>query len=284
MKSMKMKIRDGDYYFHTLENHLEEAIGLDWKNSRRWFFIAPVGSMNYHLDTEESDVDSKLILVPTLDMILHKERASSMKRDINRPFLNGICSMYDMREYFDYLFKMNPNFVETLFADVTIVNRNYIKQFQALKEIAEDIAYCAPLDAIRAMYNMIGQEHKKVVESKGRDRKAAYHCVRLSVMISCYFRGYDYKRCLCEASDAFGDFICDIRYGRDKTDEKVLDVCEKFYKSVQVEHNFFVSGDGPKEYRKGLYVSDVMEKTDRLQKSIIASNMIDEYKIVLNED
>lgn len=281
---MKTKIRDGSYYLHTLERHLEETIGLDWRNSKRWFFIAPVGSMNYHLDTEESDVDSKLVLVPTLDIILHKEKAGSIKKDISRPFLNGICSIYDMREYFDYLFKMNPNFVETLFADVAIVNRNYVKQFDALKKMAEDIAYCAPLNAIRAMYNMIGQEYSRVADSKGRDRKAAYHHLRLSIMLSCYFRGYSYKRCLCEASEALGDFINDIRYGHGKPDEKVLEVCEKFYKSVQSEYDFFVLGSGPKEYSKGLYVSDVMAKTDKIQKNIIASNMINEYKIVLDEE
>lgn len=49
---------------NILRGHADSA------NRDNRFFIALYGSQNYQLDTENSDVDSKMLVIPTLDDLI----------------------------------------------------------------------------------------------------------------------------------------------------------------------------------------------------------------------
>ena len=50
-----------------LKEHLDEA--LQNPKIHDWFMIAVNGSYNYDMDTPQSDIDSKLLVIPSLECL-----------------------------------------------------------------------------------------------------------------------------------------------------------------------------------------------------------------------
>lgn len=253
---------------NILRNHL-----TDVSNSRPtmmdWFFISSVGSMNYSLDDDNSDVDSKLVLIPSMYEIIHSESMVSREKDVSRAFYSGICSVYDMRKYFSYLLKQNPNFMETLFAKGTLVNPKYEEEFKELRSIREEIAYCDPMKTISCLRGMANQEFIRVIESDGEDSKAAYHCLRVYSMLSDFYRGKPYKDILPVGDGPFGELILKIKQGKQNAD-RVQELCDKFHRNEWVEHDFFVDNrDSPREWDKGIFFMEIRGKIDDIQAKLI---------------
>lgn len=246
------------------------------------FFAATVGSMNYGLDDEKSDCDCKVVLVPSMGQLLkwtdeiHREDKVSRSKDI--------VSQYDMRNYFLYLMKMNPNFVETLFARAHYVNSKYEDEFNLLMDMRDEIAYCTPLSSIRTMRAMMKNEFQKLLYSKGEDSKAAYHCARIGFMLSDYYRGKDYGTCLLAASEteSVKNVVLNIKNGKKKP-SYVVSFCESMIKNEQAEYDFFVGGSGPKEYEKGYFLSDTESGVEMIETQVLLKSFADRYKIVMND-
>lgn len=252
---------------NILRNHLTD-VSYSRSATMDWFFISSVGSMNYSLDDEHSDVDSKLVLIPNIHYILHPEVIVSEERDVSRAFYSGICSVYDMRKYFSYLLKQNPNFVETLFAKGTLVNPKYKEEFEEIRSIREEIAYCDPTHTISGLRGMVAHEFGKIMESDGKDSKAAYHCLRLCSMLSDFYRGRPYKEILPVGDGPFGDLILKIKQGK-QDPERVEELCSKFYTNEVIEYKFFVTGNGPREWNKNIAYAATQMKIDVIQEKLI---------------
>lgn len=250
-----------------LRNHVTD-VSRTCSYNMDWFFISSVGSMNYGLDDEQSDVDSKLVLIPNMHYILHPESMVSQEKDVSRAFYRGICSIYDMRKYFSYLLKQNPNFVETLFAKGTLVNPKYKEEFEELRSIREEIAYCDPASTISSLRGMMACEFDKVMASNGKDSKAAYHCLRLCSMLSDFYRGLPYKEILSVGDGPFGELILKIKQGK-QDPERVEELCQKFYFNEATEYKFFVTGNGPREWNKNILYTVTRMKMDAIQNKLI---------------
>ena len=52
-----------------LREHLSEALSSNPK-IKDWFIIAANGSVNYDLDYEDSDIDSKLLVIPDIHQLI----------------------------------------------------------------------------------------------------------------------------------------------------------------------------------------------------------------------
>ena len=252
---------------NILRNHLTDA-SYSRSATMDWFFISSIGSMNYSLDDDNSDVDSKLVLIPNMFYILHPESMVSQERDVSRAFYSGICSVYDMRKYFSYLLKQNPNFMETLFAKGTLVNPKYEEEFKELRNIREEIAYCDPTHTISSLRGMIAHEFDKVMKSNGGDSKAAYHCLRLCSMLSDFYRGRPYKEILPVGDGPFGDLILKIKQGK-QDPKRVEELCKKFYANEAMEYKFFVAGYSPREWDKNITYTATQGKIDMIQAKLI---------------
>ena len=79
------------------------------------------GSQNYGIDTEESDVDTKAIIVPTInDLCLEKTVSRELHLD------NGEhCEVKDIREMVKMIKKQNINFIEILYTNYCLINPKY---------------------------------------------------------------------------------------------------------------------------------------------------------------
>ena len=161
------------------------------------------GSQNYGLETSHSDVDTKLIVVPTFeDLAFNKQPVSTTFIRENQEHTDD----KDIRLYIETFRKQNLNFLEILFTDYKIVNPLYEKEWNKLVEHREEIAH---YDYLRAVTSMRGIAMNKFVALKkdlpsthddiqkyGYCLKQLHHLVRILEYLSRYTQGESYEACL----------------------------------------------------------------------------------------
>lgn len=183
-----------------LQEHLNEALKA---NPCDWFVICLQGSQNYGLSDENSDIDSKLLTIPSLkDLVLNSaplNKVHVMENDEH-------CDMKDVREYFKIFRKSNINFVEILFTDYWIVNEPYQDLWLDMRAHAEKLARYNPHAAIRCMKGMASEKLHALcheypsrmpwIEEYGYDPKQLSHLVRIKYFVDKYIAGELYEDCI----------------------------------------------------------------------------------------
>ena len=200
--------------FKRLKQHLNFAKQTFPNNDI--IYIALQGSQNYNLDyyTEEytSDIDTKAIILPTLeDIVLNKKPVSCTLLVPTEH--NGVicepsehCDVKDIRLMFDCFRKQNINFLEILFSKYKIINKEYKVPVNKLLDNNEIIARYNPPLALKMIGNMSIQKlnalcHpyptiKDKIDKYGYDGKQLHHIIRLLDFINAYIQGMSYKECL----------------------------------------------------------------------------------------
>ena len=103
---------------HRVEEHAEEVnlLGHDF------LFVSAQGSWNYNLGYENSDVDTKAVILPKFkDFVLNKEALSTTYILSN----NEHIDLKDIRAMFKNFWKQNINFLEILFSKYCVINLEY---------------------------------------------------------------------------------------------------------------------------------------------------------------
>lgn len=165
--------------------------------------IGVQGSQNYGLDTENSDVDTKMLVTPSfIDIVKGRDPVSTTKILSN----DEHCDIKDIRGYWKILLKQNINFVELLFSKYTYIYPSYLDIWYEILEHREDIARYNPYAAIRGIRGMAYQKFAalchpypsklEVLEKFGYDPKQLHHIVRLLYFLEDYGEGLPYKDCL----------------------------------------------------------------------------------------
>lgn len=115
------------------------------------------GSQNYGLDTPESDVDTKLIVVPSLDDLVFSR--APISKTLSLP--NGeLIDVKDIRLMFDNYRKQNINFLETLFTPYRILNPEYSWAFNPVLKHREAIARMYEKRGAQALLGMALNKQK----------------------------------------------------------------------------------------------------------------------------
>ena len=193
-----------------VRQHFVEA--LKYFPEDRIVCIALQGSQNYDLDLPTSDVDTKLIVVPTFeDIALNKKPVSTTHVRDNDEHID----FKDIRLYVECFKKQNLNFLEILFTDYFIINPLYEKQWNRLIEAREQIARMNPYRAVKSMKGIAlekfhAMEHPyptklDLIEKYGYDGKQVHHLIRVDDYLTRYIKGESYKdsqiilyaRCIC---------------------------------------------------------------------------------------
>ena len=147
--------------------------------------ITLYGSQNYGLETPDSDLDYKAIVIPTVDdVILNRQPVST-----SYEFEGGLIDVKDIRLMFDNYKKQNLNFIETLFTPYYWHNKEYTKEWRELIILADDIAKADPVRALKSMYGMALQKQNALchpypsklhlIERYGYDGKQLSHIYRI---------------------------------------------------------------------------------------------------------
>ena len=177
--------------------------GVDLYGESRIVGLFLQGSQNYGLDYEGSDIDTKLIIVPTIDDIIFNRKAVSTTHVLeNEEHLDA----KDIRLYIQTFRKQNLNFLEILFTEFKIVNPQYAKWWNKLVEHREEIARYNEFQAIKSMkgiamekYHAMEHPYPSKLETLakwGYDPKQLHHLLRVAEYIGRYIRGEKYKDCL----------------------------------------------------------------------------------------
>lgn len=161
------------------------------------------GSQNYGLDYKDSDVDTKIIVLPSFEDFVR------VKSPISHTFVrdnNEHIDLKDIRNIVEVIKKQNINFVEILFTDYSVLNPKYEAIFKKLIDNRERIARYNVYGAISCMVGMSLEKYKAMehpypsvapkIEKFGYDAKQLHHIIRMREFIERYIDGESYKDCL----------------------------------------------------------------------------------------
>lgn len=176
-----------------VKEHYEEACSLGFEVVA----IFLQGSQNYRCDEYtaeyQSDIDTKCIILPTLDDIVCGKSPYSHTHICAN---NEHIDIKDIRVMFEMFKKQNNSYIELLFTDYYYVNPKYESLFKELQGLSEAISRMHPNQALRAMAGTSMEKFKALehpypgtmdkIEKYGYDPKQLHHILRINDFIKRY--------------------------------------------------------------------------------------------------
>ena len=234
-----------EWIMKQIERHYQEALTLFPADRIVGVFLQ--GSQNYGLDYEGSDIDTKCIVLPTLeDLIFNRKPVSTTHVLPNEEHLD----LKDVRLYFQTFRKQNLNFMEILFTKYKIINPIYEQYWNRLIENNEQIARYNPVGAVKTMKGIAlekyhAMEHKypskiELIDKWGYDGKQLHHLIRVREYLTRYIQGYKYADCLqtemadflkavkCLTSEGFYYDLDDARAVADVELQSITHIADEF--------------------------------------------------------
>ena len=260
-----------------MEKHWAKALELYPED--RIVLLAVQGSQNYFMEDEESDVDTKLLIIPSLeDIVLNKQPVSTTHILDNDEHMDA----KDIRLYWQTMRKGNINFVELMFSRVQIVNPMYQDIWDKVLTLREDIAYMNPRVAMKAMMGMINEKYfalthrypsrvEIIDKFGGYDPKQLHHLVRVYYFLESYVtKNYTYQDLLVMENNPF-EWILVARIKREGVAdlETAQDIANKFKaKAEKLYHSYEDNGvfDGKDNPETLAAMNDVL--TEFIKRSI----------------
>lgn len=131
----------------ALKEHKQAVLNYGIKEEQL-LVVALYGSQNYGLATENSDVDTKAIYIPTLEELCSAPKP--LVKELSLPN-NEKCVLMDIRHFAENLKKQNLNYMEVLFTDYYLVNKDLKFAWAYLRDIREQVAFYDPNKAVLSM-------------------------------------------------------------------------------------------------------------------------------------
>jgi hypothetical protein len=198
-----MNFHSDEWIMERLHEHYQEALTIFPKDKILGIFIQ--GSQNYGLDYSGSDIDTKCIVLPTLEDICLNKKATSYTHVREN---NEHIDFKDLRVITGDFKKQNINFLEVLFTKYKIVNEDYVTLFQPMFDHAEEIARYDNYRFVRATAGMSMEkyhalkldrpsQHDEIV-TYGWATKQLHHTDRLNLFIKRWNTGESFADCLID--------------------------------------------------------------------------------------
>lgn len=158
------------------------------------------GSQNYLFQTDESDIDAKAIYIPTYEEMVN------LKEPISKVYETptGNIEVKDIRLMWKMWKKQNINFVEVLFTDYYLTNKDYTDLWNRLREVNEQIARYNPLYAVNSI---VGQCRGTLAYKEITGKKVA-NVARLIDFLEKYLKGKPYKNCIIVDENFKKNWLC----------------------------------------------------------------------------
>lgn len=192
-----------EYLFDNLQRHYDYVSSLGYDI----LYIAIQGSPNYGLDIYtdkyKSDVDTKAIVLPSLEDFIKNVKPISTTIILPN---EEHCDVKDIRIMFDTFKKQNINFLEILFSQWNMVNDYYCEEFLPILQNREKIARLNFNQALRCIVGMSKEKLNALehpypncmddINKYGYSRKQLHHILRMNDFIKKYAIGKPYQECL----------------------------------------------------------------------------------------
>lgn len=199
---------------NRINAHLEYAKQQLQINDDQFVGIFAYGSINYGTSTEYSDVDTKLIILPTFEDICLNRQPVSKELHID----DEHCEVKDLRLMREMWMKQNINFLETLFTDYCIINPKYEELFDKyFIQNKELIAHYNPYYTLMSISGQALSRPNRLVTAK-----YVYNAWRLYYFLLDYFSGVSYSKCIQQTGKR-KEKLMRIK-GGDFTDQDLYDV------------------------------------------------------------
>lgn len=182
------------------------------------------GSQNYNLDIYDddyiSDVDSKVIILPTLDSLIKGTKPTSTKYD----FEDEQIDVKDIRVMMEMWKKQNQSYLEILFTKYFYINPDYQTTYEALQNIKNDISTMNTNLLAKCITGMASEklnalEHiypktKQKIEKFGYDPKQLASLLRLEdLMQNLYIENKDFETAIYYEEGALRDGMIKTKKG-----------------------------------------------------------------------
>lgn len=266
-----------------LKEHLDEA--LQNPKIHDWFIIAVNGSYNYNMDTPQSDIDSKLLVIPSLEQLVSGKSLNYLHCMSDN---DEHVEVKDIRHYFATMLKQNINFVETLYAQVWIVNPVYMRLFHYLFEMRDVISGCNPIATIHCIQGTAHQKYKQMLQSSparaaeienyGFDRKSLHHLVRCVFFGEYYMEGTSYQECL-QNNDVpnIRRMIMNLKTTTVLNKEWAINIAEDMLDGFDEKVDSYLDTIKPFQKDFSALAADVKDFLDTLAFEIIKQSIAKEY-------
>lgn len=225
-----------------VQEHYDES--LNYFTSNEIVLCALQGSQNYGLAYEGSDVDTKLIVVPTFkDIALNRKPVSTTHVRAN----DEHTDWKDVRLYMETFRKQNLNFLEILFTDYKVMNPYYENQWNRLIGKREEIARMNPWRAVKSMKGIAMEKYHamkhpypsklNILAEHGADGKQISHLIRVDDFLERYISGEPYWSCLYPSLEKYDEIM---NYKKQKFIlEEAEDKAEKvLHHVIEIADNF----------------------------------------------
>lgn len=183
---------------NKLLDHFKEATEIIDSNRIVGIFLQ--GSQNYGVDTENSDVDTKLIITPSLDDLIYNRPPKSYTHIREN---DEHIDVKDIRLYMDCFKKQNINFIEILFTNYKIINSEYYSDWNILVDNREKIAHMNMYLSLRAFQGTAGNKYVAlkhpypskvdILKKYGYDPKQLHHLLRMEEFLDRYISSEKYS-------------------------------------------------------------------------------------------
>ena len=221
---MSRNFHSDEWIMNRVQEHYQEALKHFPENHIVGIFLQ--GSQNYGLDTANSDIDTKLIITPTLDEIAKAvPPVSTTYIRENEEHID----FKDVRNYLQTFRKQNLNFLEILYTPYKIINPLYQKEWERLEENRDLIS---SLNEYRAVHSMKGLAMNKyaaiehpypskvnIIAEHGYDGKQVHHLRRIEDFIERYIARKEPYEQLLHPSDNIRQELLDWKEHRYSLEE-----------------------------------------------------------------
>lgn len=197
-----------------LQEHYEDALKAGYDP----LVIALQGSQNYDLAYDNSDIDTKCLVMPNLkDIVFNHRPVSFTKIRENEEHID----IKDIRVYFEQFWKQNINFLEILFTPYVIISHDFSPYWKELVALREEIAHFNVIGAVKSMSGMAMEKYKALehpyptiewkINKWGYDGKQLHHILRLEEFIKSYISGESFAKCLISYPKYGRDFLISVK-------------------------------------------------------------------------
>lgn len=197
------------------------------------------GSQNYLLNYEDSDIDTKAIIIPSFeDFVLNRKPISTT---LVLPS-NEHIDLKDIRLMHECFRKQNINFIEILFTHHFCIDANYYDLYKPMLDNKERIAHYNNYASVNCIAGMVYEKHKAMehpyptikdkIEKYGYDPKQLHHIMRCAEFLERYIADVPYAECLISKNR---ELLIDVKKGLYSLDEarRIADTTENQVKLIK---------------------------------------------------
>lgn len=243
------------------------------------------GSQNYELDiyTDEymSDVDTKSIVLPTLDDLVAGNKMTSTTYDIQGEHSIEHAEVKDIRIMMDMWVKENTSYLELLFTDFKIINPLYKEFVDEILSMNNDILKinipqflkCVSgmsMEKVKALYHPYPGTMDKI-EKFGYDPKQLHHIIRLNWFLNTLIENdfSDYKSALVPNNEQKA-YLIRVKKGEEYDLQQAITFANAYDNDTKLLKDELING----KYQDYEFQTETYEKLQSIVSECVKFNII----------